>query len=193
MRAATRNHLPQQASLSLLLCSLSLLCCIVSLGAEPPRSPHWPAVERAFKAAHPVCECCGKGLPDGISIQVHHCIPFDYCVQLGRPDLELDPRNLVALCETTKGHPADNHHLLLGHANNFRAANLDVREDCAKFKGMSVAEIKASARWEEILKERLMPLEEMGPEERVALRAHMDRELPPDKALCAKYGIVIKE
>ena len=31
-------------------------------------------------------------------VQVQHIFPFHYCVALGRPDLELDERNLITLC-----------------------------------------------------------------------------------------------
>jgi len=72
------------------------------------RSPKWPAVEKKHLKDYPYCEVCGAVG----SNQVHHIFPFHYCVSLGRPDLELDQRNLITLCEN-QGARGDNHHLLL--------------------------------------------------------------------------------
>ena len=47
-----------------------------------PRSHYWPHVKNAHLAKHPVCEAClvrGDGLPQVVP-QVHHIIPFQYCV-----------------------------------------------------------------------------------------------------------------
>ena len=63
-----------------------------------PRSSHWPAVEKAHLAESPACACCTTASSTAKQ-QVHHVWPFHYCIALGRPDLELDPRNLITLCE----------------------------------------------------------------------------------------------
>jgi 5-methylcytosine-specific restriction endonuclease McrA len=55
-----------------------------------PRSPQWPEVQRAcLEKSNYTCAACGiqgKGL-----IQVHHIIPFQYCIVYGRPELEFNP------------------------------------------------------------------------------------------------------
>jgi len=43
--------------------------------------------------------CCKPGTNTRAGLQVHHIFPFHYCIALGRPDLELDDRNLITLCE----------------------------------------------------------------------------------------------
>ena len=57
---------------------------------------------------------------------MHHIFPFHYCIALGRPDLELDDRNLITLCEDEAGKPGQNHHLLVGHLDDFESSNLAV-------------------------------------------------------------------
>jgi len=55
-------------------------------------------------------------------IEVHHIIPFSQ-----NPELELDPNNLITLCETKKY--GINCHLLIGHCGNYRWSNPDVVQD----------------------------------------------------------------
>ena len=69
------------------------------LGAGRARSPKWPAVRAAHLKAHPTCAACGRRE----SLEVHHVQPVSV-----RPDLELDPENLLTLC-------ADPCHLVHGH------------------------------------------------------------------------------
>lgn len=89
-----------------------------SLGARlAGRSPKWPAVERAFRKTHPACEACG-GTAD---LDVHHVEPFHV-----RPDLELEPGNLMTLCRP--------HHLTFGHLMLWAAWNPDVRQDAAAYR-----------------------------------------------------------
>lgn len=57
-------------------------------------------------------------------LEVHHIRPFHL-----HPDLELDPDNLITLCEA--GHDGSNCHLLFGHLGNFKSFNVDVRADAA--------------------------------------------------------------
>ena len=110
------------------------------------RSPEWPRVERAHLRMEPNCACCNPGAR--MAVQVHHIFPFHYCVALGRPDLELDDRNVVTLCEDERDRPADDHHLLVGHLGDFQSSNLDVVR-CARqtLHGMSAAEIRNDRRW----------------------------------------------
>lgn len=82
------------------------------------RSSHWPAVRNAFLNDHPTCAVCGTTK----DLEVHHVRPVHLY-----PERELDPNNLITLCE----HPARNHHLLFGHLLSFSAFNPHVRDDAA--------------------------------------------------------------
>jgi 5-methylcytosine-specific restriction enzyme A len=86
------------------------------------RSAHWPTARKRQLALHPVCELCG-GSED---LEVHHIRPFHL-----HPDLELDPANLITLCEAKKG--GINCHLAFGHLGNFRSFNVDVETDAAQW------------------------------------------------------------
>src|SRR5258708_4754189 len=55
------------------------------------RSSEWPRVEKEHRLHEPACVACGY---QGPGIQVHHVRPFHL-----HPNLELDPRNLITLCE----------------------------------------------------------------------------------------------
>lgn len=78
------------------------------------RSPHWPAARRVHLRFEPWCRSCG-GAAD---LEVHHVLPFHL-----RPDLELDPANLLTLCERL-GHQC---HLRRGHLGNWHNSNPNVR------------------------------------------------------------------
>jgi hypothetical protein len=88
------------------------------------RSGHWPAVRKQHLALHPVCEVCGGTE----KLEVHHRRPFHL-----HPDLELDPSNLVTLCESGKG--GVNCHLHFGHLGSYRSFNVDVLLDAAIWLG----------------------------------------------------------
>lgn len=144
---------------------------------EPPRSPAWPHVEKVVMHLHPHCAACG---PDKAAKgrQVHHVLPFHYCVALGRPDLELDPRNLIVLCETEQGDPEANHHLLLGHLGNFKSDNVHVADDVSLFAGLDAAAIEADPRWLARKAARLKPLDQMTDQDKADFRALMDAMFP---------------
>lgn len=83
------------------------------------RSSKWGPVRRAHLEEHATCAACGSlELPE-----CHHVQPFHL-----HPALELDPKNLITLCER-KSH---NCHLVFGHLGNFQSWNPDVREDAAR-------------------------------------------------------------
>ena len=92
------------------------------------RSSKWPAARREYKKEHPYCAVCGSKK----KVEIHHIIPFHYA-----PDLELDPRNFMSLCENKKY--GINCHLLIGHLGNYRRFNtnceIDVMVWNAKIKG----------------------------------------------------------
>lgn len=83
-----------------------------------PRSPEWPAVRAAYLKDHPTCEACGTSE----DLQVHHVQAFEF-----RPELELDPSNLITLC----GPGKHNCHEHFGHLDNYKCENPHVREDAA--------------------------------------------------------------
>ena len=115
----------------------------------------------------------------GAGVQVHHVIPFHVCVALGRPDLELDARNLITLCEDEAGRRGEDHHLLVGHLGSFRSANLEVAVDAAiTFHGMTRAAIRGDARWIAKAAARPAALDELTGEGRAALRAVMEARFP---------------
>lgn len=85
------------------------------------RSGGWPTVRKRHLAKHPACEVCGGKK----KLEVHHIRPFHV-----HPELELDPKNLITLCET--GKHGVSCHLWFGHLGNFTTRyNLDVYQDAA--------------------------------------------------------------
>lgn len=82
------------------------------------RSGSWPRARKAHLVKNPYCAVCGGTE----KLEVHHKQPFHL-----NPALELDPGNLITLCEANKG--GVNCHLLFGHLSNFRAFNPTVAED----------------------------------------------------------------
>lgn len=121
-----------------------------------------------------MCVACGHG---GFPVQVHHVIPFHYAVLLGRPDLELDPRNLITLCESKQGVSSPNHHLLVGHLGSFRSSNVRAREDATgAFHGMS--DVELSPLWQSRVAGRMKPWGRMTAADRDSLRALMDSLFP---------------
>lgn len=80
-----------------------------------PRSPKWPKVRDEHLKVQPECQVCGSKLDP----QVHHLVPFH-----DKPELELDPTNLVTLC----GPKHLNHHLSFGHLGDFKCYNHHLKE-----------------------------------------------------------------
>ena len=79
------------------------------------RSPEWPAARKAHLKLFPACAVCGVKKP----VEVHHIKPFHT-----HPELELDPANLITLCESD----SHNDHFLFGHLLDWRSANSRVRQ-----------------------------------------------------------------
>lgn len=158
------------------------------------RSHHWSSVEKAFVHDHPDCAGCHPNEPaDHIGLQVHHkYISFHIAVLLGRPDLELDPRNLVVFGETEHNKPAPDHHLLLGHLKNFRRdCNPWVDEDIERFRGKSTAEIEADPVFLQHCEEAPPPWDEWTLKMKQDKYDQLMAKLPPDPVLLQKYGLSI--
>jgi hypothetical protein len=81
------------------------------------RSGHWPALRAEHLEKHPRCVACGGKE----QLEVHHRIPISQ-----RPQLELDPTNLITLCE------ANSCHFVIGHLCSWRSWNPRVFEDATK-------------------------------------------------------------
>lgn len=79
------------------------------------RSPYWRTIRKEFLKEFPFCAVCGRNT----KLEVHHKLPYYMA-----PDLELEPSNLVTLCENKKNGISC--HLLGGHSGDFRSVNLNV-------------------------------------------------------------------
>jgi hypothetical protein len=144
-----------------------------------PRSPAWPRVHLAHLALHPTCACCDASAGLNLPVQVHHTFPIHECIALGRPDLELDPRNLITLCESTATRPAQDHHLLVGHLGSFQSSNLDVVGAAAStFHGMTAFAIRQNEVWFRAAAERIKPLQAMTSADREDFARKMNARFP---------------
>lgn len=82
------------------------------------RSSQWPKVRAAHLVKNPKCAVC-----DGDkTLEVHHIVPFNQ-----NPQLELDPKNLITLCEASYGGVTC--HLWFGHLGNYKSWNAKVAAD----------------------------------------------------------------
>lgn len=143
------------------------------------RSPEWPRVEKAHLSRQPHCVCCKPRTNTASGLQVHHIFPFHYCIALGRPDLELDDRNLITLCEDETGKPGENHHLLVGHLDDFASSNLAVTRDAQQtFFGLTKEQIEANAEWLREKGARIKPLDKMSPEDKKSFADLMNKQFP---------------
>lgn len=106
------------------------------------RSPEWPRVEKEHLLREPACVACGY---KGEGVQVHHIKPFHL-----HPHLELDPANLITLCQVD----GREHHLLLGHLDEWSSFNEHVRADVKHFYRKKAAHIRADATWQKKVMQR---------------------------------------
>lgn len=81
------------------------------------RSSVWVKVRKEHIKNNPTCAACGRNK----KIEVHHIKPFHLY-----PELELDPDNLISLCD-------DPCHFIFGHLMNYRSWNINVVDDCKKY------------------------------------------------------------
>lgn len=91
--------------------------------AGAKRSSKWAKVRETHLKANPTCACCGGKE----KLEVHHIQPFHL-----RPELELEPSNLITLCES--GKHGLNCHLLMGHLGNWKTWNPFARIDAAAWR-----------------------------------------------------------
>lgn len=143
------------------------------------RNPLWPERERAFLNRNPACAVCGLEGP----VVAHHILPVPYCLAVGRPDLELDERNLIPLCHATPRASCEDHHLYVGHLGDYHSFNLRVREDATgRFKGTRRSRLWFSVERINSLQETLAAFPHLGTmtdAQMAALRRRVDELFPP--------------
>jgi hypothetical protein len=83
-----------------------------------PRSGKWSTVRKHHLEKNPTCAACGGTT----LLNVHHIQPFHI-----HPELELDPTNLITLCED----PMKLCHCAVGHAFDWKSYVPTVVEDAA--------------------------------------------------------------
>lgn len=143
------------------------------------RSPHWGKTKQKFLEQNSYCVACGPIASAKRVMQVHHREPFHYCILAGRPDLELDARNLVTLCESQEGEHAEDHHLILGHLRDFHSYNPQVFEHASgRYHAHSRAQIEADRDFLAALTQRPKTWPEMSEQERLAYRTSLDAKFP---------------
>lgn len=81
------------------------------------RSPKWKTIRKNHLKDNPNCAACGAK----DKLEVHHIEPVHTS-----PEKELDPSNLVTLCDT----PC---HLTFGHLMNYKSWNPNIVEDCKNY------------------------------------------------------------
>lgn len=82
------------------------------------RSSQWSSIRDNHLKQQPCCQVCGGT----DKLNVHHIQPFHIT-----PSLELDPNNLITLCESL--NHGINCHLWVGHLGNFKKVNPTVVDD----------------------------------------------------------------
>lgn len=99
------------------------------------RSNKWPATRRKHLKSNPACAMCGGRK----LLEVHHVLPFHLA-----PVQELDPTNLVTLCEDVRS--GRNCHLFVGHLGNYRSYNPAAIADAASWNTKIVSRPAPPAR-----------------------------------------------
>jgi 5-methylcytosine-specific restriction endonuclease McrA len=81
------------------------------------RSPQWSKVRAVHLKKENHCRYCGHAE----KLEAHHIKPFHLF-----PKLELDPKNLITLCEDSEHHC----HLNKGHLGSWKKYNPYIRRQC---------------------------------------------------------------
>ena len=84
---------------------------------EAYRSGKWSKVRQEHLKEHPSCAACGRSK----KVEVHHIEPVHI-----NPDRELDPSNLITLCD-------DACHFIFGHFTDWKSWNKNVVEDSSVY------------------------------------------------------------
>ena len=118
-----------------------------------PRDPKWDEARDKYLKTHHKCVVCGRNT----DLQIHHMFPVSYIRELGRPELELDERNFMTLCESDDDSHTENHHLLIGHLDSWKSMNEHVVANAKKFINHTAAQIKANPQWKAEVAKRPRP------------------------------------
>src|SRR6266487_4453486 len=138
-----------------------------------PRSPQWPEVQHACLEQDQY-KCAACGIQGKTLVQVHHIIPFQYCVVYGRPELEFNPKNLIPLCE---GPGTNDHHVAIGHLGDFQHLNQDVLTDIiGPWKVLAKVVIE---KLPDFLARRRWPVKPVSADDQTALIALMNQWYGP--------------
>jgi len=108
--------------------------------------------------------------------------PFHFVVLCGRPDLELDPRNLITLCT----EPKFEHHLLLGHLDDFESYNPDVKKFVKTDAKKTSQQIRTEAAFQKAHATKPKHLQDMTEAEKAAFKQLLGTVLPADAAILVK-------
>lgn len=87
------------------------------------RSSRWPATRKNHLKLYPNCALCGGNK----IIEVHHKKMFNK-----NPELELEPSNLITLCESGKNGIVC--HRAFGHLGDYKTENPDVELDVVMWR-----------------------------------------------------------
>jgi hypothetical protein len=102
-------------------------------------------------------------------------MPFHICRALGRPELELDQRNLITLCEG-----AISHHILIGHLDDWQSYNPDVTTDVTgPFRRWTDdQQIRDDPQWSQKAKNRPLALRDWNGQQVADFKLRMDTLYP---------------
>lgn len=137
------------------------------------RSHRWPTVRRAYLRSHSACELCGCKK----KLEVHHRIPFHVSSLLGRPDLELDARNLITLCSDSDHE----HHVLLGHLGDYQSYFRTIPWGARRLGRMKKPEIMKDPAWRRRSSKRPKSMNKLPPIEAHKLQQWVIRKFPLKK------------
>jgi len=79
------------------------------------RNKGWRKLRNAFVKGK-TCEVCGSKK----KLEVHHILPFHMY-----PLFEMEPTNLMVLCDGSNRYGIKSCHLAVGHLGNYRRSNID--------------------------------------------------------------------
>ena len=89
---------------------------VISRETEDKRSPQWIKTRKTHLKKFPECAACGNKNPSVLN--VHHIQPYNLF-----PERELDPKNLITLCESSDVFLGQNDHILFGHLMDWKESN----------------------------------------------------------------------
>lgn len=145
------------------------------------RSSKWATFQKNYLIKNNYCITCGKAkkYTNNNGLQVHHIIPYHICIELNRPDLELDERNLITLCQTDFDIKTENHHLLIGHLNDWESFNKTVLPNAKlNFHSQTSQKIKLNAKWLKKTFKRPKRINDMSSIEKEALKKYINKRFP---------------